>query len=403
MNHSTNEPITLHNRRRPAPGRTESPTGRRILAGLAGLTLMGAGTTQVAAQGCVAVRGADVYQLRPLDNLGLADTNSPSGDWLAEVSSRYIHSTRHFVGDQQQYQRQLAGNQVINHQYFEDLDLEYAFSPRWSAGLLVPFEFSTRSQFSTALHSRFETHADGLGDLRLGAHAWLLDPVNNPKGNIQLGLALKLPTGNDGVTDTFVTSTGAAVVHPVDQSIQPGDGGWGFSIDINAYRQIFDRTYVYFQGSYLFNPEDTNDVLTWRDNSSTTPGKVTAGPGSASYYEHVMSITDQYFARGGFTYVLKPSWGLSLSLGGRVEGVPVRDLIGGSDGFRRPGCAISIEPGIQVMRGPVSFNISVPWALYRDRQQSVADQRASAVSGTYINGDAAFADFALTGSLAIRF
>ncbi len=402
MNQSTNEHINMYHGRT-APIRPENRTGRRILAGLTAVTLMGAGTAHVAAQGCVAVRGADVCQLRTLDTLGLDGTNSQGGDWLAEVSSRYLHSTRHFVGDQEQYQRQAAGNQVINHQYFVDLDAQYQINPRWSVGLLLPFSFSSRSQFSTALKSRFETHADGIGDMRFNGYVWLLDPVKNPKGNIQLGLGLKVPTGDDGVTDTFVTSTGAAVVHPVDQSIQPGDGGWGFSVELNAYREIFDRTYVYVQGSYLFNPEDTNDVLTWRDNSSTTPGKVTVGPGSASYYEHFMSISDQYFARSGFTYVLKPSWGLSASLGARVEGVPVRDLIGSSNGFRRPGYAISIEPGIQLMKGPVSLNLSVPWAVYRNRLQSLADKQASAVSGTYINGDAAFADFVLTGSLAVRF
>ena len=63
--------------------------------------------------------------------------------------------------------------------------------------------------------------------------------------------------------------------------------------------EILPRTEIFAQGLYLFNPQDVNGVLTWRDNSSTTPGAVTVTPKSAAYYEHVMSIPDQYFARGG--------------------------------------------------------------------------------------------------------
>ena len=340
-------------------------------------------------------------QLRPLDGLMGPATEIPSGDWVADMSFRYLHSMRHFVGDQEQFQRQVLGNQVINHQYFLDLDAQYAISPRWSVGLLAPFSFSTRSQVANG--SRIETHADGIGDTRLSAYFWTWDPTKHPKGNIQLGIGLKTPTGDDGVTDTFVTSTGQAVVHPVDQSIQPGDGGFGFTLELNAYRQILPRTILYAQAFYLVNPEDTNGVLTWRDNNGTTPGAVTSTPTSAGYYEHFMSVPDQFFARGGVSFDLVPKWGLSLSLGGRIEGVPVRDLLGASDGFRRPGYAVSIEPGIQWMKGPVSVNVSVPVAVYRNRQQSVADKLATAASGKFVNGDAAFADYVVTGSVAVRF
>jgi hypothetical protein len=175
------------------------------------------------------------------------------------------------------------------------------------------------------------------------------------------------------------------------------------AVEINAYREIFDRTEAFFQASYLFNPENQNGVLTWRDNNSTTPGKITATPSAASYYEHFMSIPDQYFARGGVAYTVVPKWGLSTSLAGRIEGVPVEDLVGGSDGFRRPGFAVAIEPGIQVMKGRYTFNLAVPFALYRNRERSLADQAASVVSGKDVHGDAAFADYVVTASLAVRF
>jgi hypothetical protein len=55
------------------------------------------------------------------------------------------------------------------------------------------------------------------------------------------------------------------------------------------------------------------------------------------------------------------------------------------------------------MKGRYSFDFAVPWALYRARFQSVADERASAASGTWVHGDAAFADFMITGTLAVQF
>ena len=92
-----------------------------------------------------------------------------------------------------------------------------------------------------------------------------------------------------------------------------------------------------------------------------------------------------------------------MSAAGRVEGVPVRDLIGSSDGFRRPGFIVSIEPGIEIMKGRYTFDFSLPYSLYRNRQRSVADELASAASGTDVHGDAAFADYVITASFSVRF
>ncbi len=386
-----------------------SPTSRGI-AGLSGgllvaLTLAGTQTNALA-QGCVAVRGSSACMLHPSSGTNPDDANLTSGDWIASVSDRYLHSTRHFVGDEEQKQRQGAqANQVINHSDFLDFGLQYAFSPRYSLALTLPTVFSSRSQKAPAGYPtyRYETHASGIGDMRLTAYAWLWDPAKMPKGNVQLGLGLKAPTGDDNVQDAFPTAGGGAIVKSVDQSIQPGDGGWGVSVELNAYREILPRTDIFLQASYLFNPQDQNNSLTWRDNTSAVPGAVTALPTSASYYEHYMSIPDQYFARGGMDYVLIPKWGLSVSLAGRLEGVPVNDVFGGSDGFRRPGFAVSIDPGIQVLKGRYAFNLNVPFALYRNRERSVADQIASNVSGKDVHGDAAFADYVVTASFSVRF
>jgi hypothetical protein len=72
-------------------------------------------------------------------------------------------------------------------------------------------------------------------------------------------------------------------------------------------------------------------------------------------------------------------------------------LIGASDGFRRPGYAVSIETGFQYARGRQLFTATVGKAILRDRTVSYPDS----VYGTH--GDAAFADYIWLGSYSVRF
>ena len=370
------------------------------------------------AQGCVAVRGC-ANPLNLSEGVRPEDAALSGGDWLASISYRWLRSHRHFVGDEEQTYRQADGTQIINKSHFIDLGIQYAVTPRYSVSFTLPISTSERSQrvlgkpevptpafnstfFYSPQNVRYKTQSSGIGDIRLGGYAWLWNPTVPRKGNIQLGISLKAPTGDDGLTGTFYSTNGPSV-KTLDQSIQPGDGGWGFALEANAYQEIFPRTVAFAQASYLFNPQNQNGVLTWRDNSTTKPGVVTATPRQASYYEHFMSIPDQYFGRAGLAYTIVPKWGLALTAAGRIEGVPVEDVLGGSDGFRRPGFAVSFEPGLVWMKGRYNLNVSVPLALYRNRERSLADQKASATSGNDVHGDAAFADYVLTLSFAVRF
>jgi hypothetical protein len=88
-----------------------------------------------------------------------------------------------------------------------------------------------------------------------------------------------------------------------------------------------------------------------------------------------------------------PSQGLALSLGGRIEGVPPEDAIGDSEGRRRPGYAISIEPGISWTYKRTSLNVTAPVAIERNRQNNYQGR----------SGDAAFADFMILSSITYRF
>ena len=64
-----------------------------------------------------------------------------------------------------------------------------------------------------------------------------------------------------------------------------------------------------------------------------------------------------------------------FSLGMRDDCLPVHDLVGGSDGFRRPGYIIAAEPGVTYRFKNIALYAYVPIAIIRDRTQSVPDIR----------------------------
>jgi hypothetical protein len=80
-----------------------------------------------------------------------------------------------------------------------------------------------------------------------------------------------------------------------------------------------------------------------------------------------------------------------------MEGVPVRDAFGKSNGFRRPGYAISGDPGFLYAFRDNIFSCNVAWAIERNRRASVPDITRGA------HGDAAFADYVLSIGFSRRF
>ncbi|MEJ7680905.1 MAG: hypothetical protein WKG06_24255 [Segetibacter sp.] len=119
--------------------------------------------------------------------------------------------------------------------------------------------------------------------------------------------------------------------------------------------------------------------------------------------EAIMSVPDQYMARAGFNYSCNRLNGLSIAAGVRLEGIPVHDLIGGSGDFRRPGYVWSIEPSVNYAFKKVSLFASVPFAIVRNRTQSVTDEENSINSGKFVRGDAAFADYTVNVGAAFKF
>jgi hypothetical protein len=313
--------------------------------------------------------------------LGVAEgTYNGPNRWQFSMSWRYQRSDRHYVGPEEQVERKEEGSEVINHIDIVDFGIRYNATPQWSFLLSVPYFRAARSSgirdSNREVVARSRVEADGIGDIVLKAERLLWKPLTHPNGNASFALGVKFPTGQDDVADErlrlvngqYVTDTAI-----VDQSIQPGDGGYGVVLDLQAFQRIPRSTFaLYGSASYLINPKGLNGVPTGR-----------GGAGEA-----IMSVADQYVARAGASYAFKKPKGAGASLGLRLEGVPVEDLIGESEGFRRPGYAISADPGVSYSWGPHTLSLGVPFALYRNRTRSVPDR---AVPGRH--GDAAFADY----------
>ena len=329
---------------------------------------------QAWSQGCVAVR-----QMGDVACTVGAFDHGHSSKWSVAVNYEWFESHRHFVGREEQKHRAEEGTEVINDTHQVTTRLAYAVSPRTTLTLDVPYFRSVRSSlYEHDRVNRHSTSSSGLGDIVVGSEFWVRSPSSDVRSNMAFGVGLKLPTGDSNAKDTFHTATGP-VVRNVDQSIQPGDGGWGIALSTQMFRRIGESTSVYGSLYYLISPQETSGTF-----RSTDPiiGR--------------FSITDQYQARAGFSQVLSARHGLAGSLGGLIEGIPSSDLIGGDRGFRRPGYTISIEPGLSYMTGSHTFTLSVPVAVDRNRVRSFADK----INGRH--GDAAFADYAVNVGYGFR-
>jgi hypothetical protein len=335
------------------------------------------------AQGCVAIR-----QFSGIGNAVGQGNILERGEWNISTNYRYFKSFRHFRGTHEEPARVENNTEVINWTHLVDLNISYAFSVRTFGVLSIPFAYNERS--SLYEHGRTDRHSSyskGLTDIILGGGYWLFSGEKSPKGNMAIGGGIKIPTGDYGSTSRFfnVGPNGESEIRPVDQSIQLGDGGWGFIINSQGIWNMGKTTFLYYDGFYMFNPRNTNGVQTFRRRES----------------EAIMSVADQFAFRTGVFKPIGGLHGLGISLGGRIEGIPIRDFIGKSDGFRRPGYIISLEPGASYMIKDFTIGLNVPIAIFRNRTRSLTDI-ADSTPENRIHGDAAFADYLINLSLAWR-
>ncbi|HEY2932911.1 MAG TPA: hypothetical protein VGK99_14300 [Acidobacteriota bacterium] len=310
-------------------------------------------------------------------------THLPGGQWQTTVAYRFLHGEDGYIGDRFDPNYASTIGAVID---IHSLDIQttYAFNKRSSMTLTLPLVHGRISSFRDHENDGIHRHTmrgRGVGDARLLANAWLLDPGKHPDGNVSVSLGFKAPTGRSSARDRAYRPTGPVVI-PVDIAIQPGDGGWGMVVESVAYGKVLPRALVYAAGFYMFNPREKN-------------GAVTTIPVYGQY--RPLSVPDQYQARVGLNYALAPQKRLSVSLGGRIDGIPSRDVFAGNDGFRRPGMAVYIEPGVSFARGANVYNVFVPVATYRNRTRNVYDVRFGG------HGPGAFANFLIIASVTRRF
>jgi hypothetical protein len=340
----------------------------RMLPGLTGISLaVLLASVPAFGQGCIVARSSTV-DMAPESQGGYLQP----GDWELAIGYRHQFSYKHFVGDVEQKYRVQQGTQVMNKINLENINLTYQATPRFSFTLSVPLLFASRRSNS----SYYTTTASGLGDVSLVAQGWLWNPKHARRGNIAVGFGVQAPSGKDNVQNNVLTSATATTPTPVtvDYSIQPGSGGWGMVFQWQAFRDLGHSNILYTDGNYLATQGGTNGVL----RSATAINQ------PLTAYN---AIQDQYLVQAGVAHAVHQIKGLTLTFGPRMEGVPASNLIGNDLGFRRPGFAISVEPGFVYARGRNMVQFSVGKAMYRDRTRSVPDK----MLGTH--GDAAFADY----------
>jgi hypothetical protein len=322
---------------------------------------------------------------------GSSNPYSQPGETQISVSTRNLRSTDHYNGDVEQVQRQTLGTYVVNLQHAADLTIGHTFTPRFSMGVGVPFvaaSWGIPSPTTPTPGPRANQNGRGFGDISVSGRYWLLPTTRFKSGNISVGLGLKMPTGNSGYKDRYPDRNGNNnEPRFVDQSVQPGDGGWGTMVELSGFKTV-PRAQLFGAASYLINPRDKNNTPSIAV-TRLPPGVAPTGNPD----RWLNSVPDQFMARLGGAVPIRRT-GLAASLAWRVEGMPRYDLIGGSHGFRRPGVAMFVEPGISYAKGSQVYTFQMPITYYRNRFKDPYTGAA---------GDATFPKHIFLASFGYRF
>jgi hypothetical protein len=282
--------------------------------------------------------------------------------WEVGAAFRRLSADQWFVGSEARESAAPFGQPLFLNIASLDATLTYGVTDRVSVTLTVPLSRGTHSRLY-ADGNRHTVKATGLGDISGIANIWMRRPSAESSGNVALGFGLKTASGNNGVIDNYFLADGSVTKNPVDQSIQLGDGGVGIIFQLQAYRKLAGRASGYLYGWYLLTPREKTSV------SSPLAGVP-------------LSVPDVYSLRSGVSAPLSRKHGISASLGPRIDGIPLRDLVGGSSGFRRPGYSLYLDPGVVVTAGRSTWSVNVPLRVHQDFQRSLADiERGSAGGG----------------------
>lgn len=282
------------------------------------------------------------------------------------------------------------GTQVISKMKFMELGAIYAWNERLNLTLGIPYILKGSSNralpSSVAGSPRFTHTTTGIGDVQVGGRYWLFDCDDSPDQNVSFGLSLKMPTGSSRKQDLFPNGAGTDIrLRDVDQSIQPGDDGWGFSISLEAYKALGNFT-LFGSGSYLFNPKGHNN--TFSAPAFLNPVAPNRVPEEIRYN----SVADSYIARAGVGYPFSALPGLSVTLAMRIDGSRSDDVFGDTTGFRRPGYFVTIEPGLNYSTNRAIFALAFPTRIHQYVEDSLGSPR-----------DSTFADYLVEFNVSYRF
>ena len=319
--------------------------------------ILAAASGDAGGQGCEPIRFTT-----PVNLGGEGQAYQPGKEWQLTLAYRRLVSREWFVGTSENSSLAPGGKAPVFRIHTVVADVAYAFNDRYRVSLSVPLSSGSLSRVwpDKAIH---EQTATGIGDVSVMAERWTLTPRTHESGNIAFSVGVKIPTGSHKIGSTFYTASGP-VDFPADQTIQPGDGGWALLLQSRAFRQISERAFGYAFGSYTVSPKKQSDVE-WV-------------PGSKRYW----AVPDTYSARLGGAFAILPDQGLTASLGARIDGIPIHDLVGGGDEetIKRTAYVIFADPGLSFSRSGNIVTLSVPYRLAVNRQKSVFEERTNALN-----------------------
>jgi cytochrome oxidase Cu insertion factor (SCO1/SenC/PrrC family) len=303
---------------------------------------------------------------------------------------RHVYSHVHFSGPTENFSRAQLGTEVQSKTNIDDVMLTYQVTSRVSVTGTLPFVYASRRQ-----QAQYGTlYTSGLGDISVGVQSWLRSPKSAKAGtnNVQFGLSLLTPSGNDRQSNVVVTSYGGApTTQYPDYSVQPGAGTWGMIMSWQGFQNLGGNTIAFIDGSYVMTQGGYHNF--WTSHGGTANNPPAATPGMTQFD----AIQDQYMLEVGASHPAPKIKGLGLTLTVRAEGVPAHNLIGNDLGFRRPGYGVALTPGFIYTRGHHMLQFSVGKVLIRDRTKSVAEE----INGVH-EGDAAFANYVWMAGYTLR-
>jgi hypothetical protein len=321
-------------------------------------------------QGCIMIRNISGF-----GQYNLTENSFSVSEWQLNINNRYFKSFRDFKDKNDQHTAKQ--NESIIKSYLMDISIGKFLHKGWSLNFSLPV--SANSRETTIEHGgpntkRHTTHSFGIGDIRFTAYKWLLTPSVKQKINIQAGLGIKLPTGDYKYQDYFYRNDSTKILSAVNPAIHLGDGGTGIITELNAFCIVNKTRTISLYGNfyYLINPREQNGTAF---TAGRTPSRIDSLANNI-----IVSVPDQYSLRAGANFNIK-HWILSAGL--RNEGIPVNDLLGGSEGIRRAGHNLSAEPGVIYKLKNTTVYAYVPFIISRKIKQNLPDKFKTDYTGTY--------------------